>query len=390
MSLRFTEEQLEIRGLAREFAEGELRPHSAAWDEARALPDEVFASLAELGFLGMRVPEAYGGLDLDPSTYLLVLEELARGDAAVALAVAIHCGPVTDLVLRYGSEAQKQALLPAMASGEALTAFALSEPEAGSDAGALATTAVREGDGWRLDGRKRWVTNGGRADRVLVFARVEGTAGDGLAAFLVDPATEGWQITDRERTMGLRASETAAVKLDGVRVGDDALLGEPGQGFRYAMEALNVGRVGIAAQALGIGQAAYEHATGYAVERRQFGRPIADFGAIQAKLADMEIRLTAARATVHAVGEMLIDADHDARGPASLRARAAAAKVVASEAALWVADEAVQIFGGYGYMRDYPVEKLLRDAKGTEIYEGTNEILRLVVAREVLREVRED
>jgi hypothetical protein len=382
-----TAERLEIQSLARDFARGELRPHAAAWDETRALDDEVFGKLAELGFLGMRVPEAFGGLDFDTPTYLAVLEELSWGDASVALAVAIHNGPVCGTVLRHGSEAQKRRWLPRLAGGDALGAFALSEPDAGSDAGALTTEAVPHGDGWALSGVKRWVTNGARAGLVLVFART----GEGVTAFLVEPEQKGYTVGTAERTLGLRGSQTVTVVLDQVAVDGTRLLGEAGQGFRYALEALDVGRVGIAAQAVGIARAAMEHATRYALERHQFGQALADFGATQAKLAEMHRRILGARALAHEAGAALDAAAagvHSRSGPDGVTARAAVAKLAASEAATWIADEAIQIFGGYGYMRDYPVEKLLRDAKGTEIYEGTNEIMRHVIAREILRVAR--
>ena len=382
-----TAERLEIRSLARDFAQGELRPRAAAWDEARALDEGVFAKLAELGFLGMRVPEAYGGLDFDTPTYLAVLEELAWGDASVALSVAIHNGPVCGTVLRHGSDAQRRHWLPRLAGGEALGAFALSEPDAGSDAGALTTEAVPNGDGWALSGVKRWVTNGARAGLVLVFARTA----EGVSAFLVEPDQPGYGVGAEERTLGLRASQTVTVELDRLAVDGSRLLGEAGQGFRYALEALDVGRVGIAAQAVGIARAAMEHATRYALERQQFGRTLAEFGATQAKLAEMHRRILGARALAFDAGRELDAAaadQHPRSGPEGVTARAAVAKLAASEAATWIADEAIQIFGGYGYMRDYPVEKLLRDAKGTEIYEGTNEIMRHVIAREILRAAR--
>lgn len=384
----FTSEQLELQALARDFAEGELRPHAAEWDGARALDQAVFGKLGELGFFGMLVPERYGGLGFDFVTYLLVLEELAWGDASVALSLAIHSGPVCGMVLRHGSEAQRAEWLPRLASGEVLGAFALSEPEAGSDAGAITTRAEREGEGWRLTGVKRWVTNGARAGVVVVFACAE----EGPSAFLVRPEAAGYRVGAVERTLGLRASQTVTVELDGVQVGAEALLGEAGRGLRQALEGLDVGRVGIAAQAVGIGRAAIEHATRYALERHQFGRALADFGATRAKLADMHARIAGARALTHHAGaavEAVSEGGHPRTGPDGLAARAATAKLVASEAATWVADEAIQIFGGYGYMRDYPVEKLLRDAKGTEIYEGTNEIMRHVIAREVLRATRD-
>jgi alkylation response protein AidB-like acyl-CoA dehydrogenase len=380
-----TPEQLEIQALAREFAERELRPHAAAWDQARAVDDGVFAKLAEVGFLGMTVPDAHGGLGLDPLTYLLVLEELAWGDAAVTLSVAIHNGLVAGSIARHGTEEQRAALLPALAAGERLGAFALSEPQAGSDAGALATTATPDGTGWRLSGQKRWVTNGGRAGLAVVFAR---TDADKVGAFLVELPAPGWKVTRRETTMGYAASETVAVELDGVAVPADRVLGDPRAGFRLAMQALDVGRIGLAAQAVGIARAALEHALAYAVHREQFAQPIARFGGVQEKLAEMARRVTAARAVTHGAVARLngTEGGADPRGPDALTAWAAMAKLTASETAIWVADEAVQVFGGYGYMRDYPVEKLMRDAKGTEIFEGTSEILRVVIAREILRD----
>lgn len=390
-----TAEQLEIQASAREFAEMELRPRAAEWDERRALDEEVFGKLAELGFLGMLVAEEHGGLGFDFATYLLVLEELARGDASVALTVAVHNGPVATLLARHASEAQKARWLPALASGESLGAFALSEPEAGSDAASVETSARPDDDGWRLTGEKRWVTNGARAGVVLVFARVGvGEGGEGgerpMAAFLVTPEAEGYAVGKREQTLGMRASETVSVKLDDVAVGVGDLVGDPGEGLHYALEALDVGRVGCAAQAVGIGRAAMEHAAAYALEREQFDRPIARFGAIQEKLARMAERLAAARALSSEAAAALqaasSDAGHPRTGLGGVTARAALAKVSASEAATWVADEAIQIFGGYGYMRHYPVERLLRDAKGTEIFEGTSEIMRHVIARELLRD----
>ena len=382
-----TTEQLELRALAREFALTELRPLTAAWDERRALADGVFEKLAELGFLGMLVPEEHGGLGFDTLTYLVVLEELACGDAAVALSVAIHNGPVARLLARHGSDAQRAAWLPRLASGEVVGAFALSEPEVGSDAGSISTRARREGDGWRLDGKKRWVTNGDRAGLIVTFAR---TSDDGLGAFLVPRDAIGYSVGARETTLGLRASETVAVALEGVRLGENALLGEPDAGLHLALEALDVGRIGVAGHAVGVGRAALEHATGYALGREQFSQPIARFGAIQAKLAEMARRLSAGRALAHEAARTL-DAAADGNGPPrtgldGVTARAAIAKLDATEAATWAADEAIQIYGGYGYMRHYPVEKLLRDAKGAEIYEGTNEIMRKVIAREILRD----
>jgi hypothetical protein len=385
--MTFTDEQLEIRNLAREFAAGEIAPYAPAWDADGALPDDLFSKLGELGFLGMLVPAEHGGLELDLLTYLLVLEELARADAAVALSVAIHNGPVAGLLLAHGSDEQKATLLPRLASGAALGAFALSEPGAGSDPGSLEARAEAVDGGWVLSGRKAWVTNGARAGVVLVFARTEP---DGVGCFVVEPGADGYAVTDRTTTMGLRASETVSIELDDVRVSDDAVVGDATRGLGYALEAISLGRAGVAAQALGVGQSALAHAARYAVEREQFGEPIARYGAIQAKLADMAARLAAARAlTVEVFGRLQAvrgGRDDTGHGADHLIARVAAAKLVATEAAMFAADQAVQIFGGYGYMRDYPVEKLMRDAKGAEIYEGTNEIMRVVIAREILRD----
>jgi alkylation response protein AidB-like acyl-CoA dehydrogenase len=397
MTLRLTEEQIEIRALAREFAAGEIRPHAGEWDARRELDAQVFAKLGRLGFLGMRIPEEFGGLGLDLRTYLLVLEEIAWGDPSVALALAIHSGPVTSMLLGKGTEAQKARFLPAMAAGECLGAFALSEAGAGSDARALETRAEPTASGWTVSGRKKWVTCGQRAGLIVLFARDAQT--DGIHAFLVEPGRPGLAVGRRERTMGLAALDTVEVVLDGVELSADALLGEAGKGFDYARSALEVGRLGVATQAVGIGRAALEHARRYALERVQFGGPLAELQAIRFKLAGMANRLTSARALVLLAAESVAavrggdpndggeEGVLDPEAP-SAGALAAMAKTTASEAAVWIADEAVQIYGGYGYMRDYPVEKLLRDAKGTEIYEGTNEIMRLIIARDLLGSAR--
>ena len=384
-----TDEQRELQSLARDFASAELRPRTAEWDEERALDEEIFGKLAESGFLGMLVPEEHGGLGFDVPTFLVVLEELAWGDAAAALSVAIHNGPVAGVILRHGSVEQKERWLPLLASGEALGAFALSEPDAGSDASSITTTASRDGEEWTLDGEKRWVTNGARAGVVALFAR---TSEDDIGLFLVEPDAEGYEVVGGETTLGLRASQTVSVRLDGLRVGADALVGEADAGLRYALEALDLGRIGIAVQAVGVGRAALEHATAYALERQQFGTPIARFGALQAKLADSAQRLAAGRALAFQAAEAWerAAAGEPRTGAEGVTARAAMAKLAASEAASFAADEAIQIFGGYGYMRHYPVEKLLRDAKGAEIYEGTNEIMRRVIAGEILRDAGDE
>ncbi len=428
-----TEEQREIRELARDFAESEIRPRAAAWDRDGAFDREVLDKLAGLGFLGMLVPETYGGLGLDVPTYVVALEELARGDASLALTVAIQNGPVPRLLLTHGTEAQKSRWLPVLASGKTLAGVALSEDRTGSDPSALTTVARKEDGGWTITGSKRWVTNGRLADLVVVFARTSpdpadptpklgtgsvaaeavrspgaslephdarehsvdpadgrssGRSRPSIGAFLVDTVAEGYRVGKRETTMGFRASETVAVELEGVRVDADRFVGDRSRGSSHALAAAqDVGRLGIGAQAVGIAQAALEHAIRYAGERRQFGRPIAAFGAVRGKLAGMATRIAAARALVleaargwEAVeGRPGFGAGED--DGLSVTAWSAMAKLLASETASWVTDEAVHIFGGYGYMREFPVERLLRDAKGTEIYEGTSEILRVVIGR---------
>lgn len=381
-----TAEQREIRQLARDFAEGEIIPHAAAWERRGTFGGEILDKLAQLGFLGMLVPPEYGGLGFDVPTYLVALEEIARGDAALALTVAIQNGPVPHILLAHGTEEQKSRWLPALAAGEKIAAFALSEAGAGSDPAAMATRA-RENDGdhggWVLTGTKRWVTNGARADLVVAFARTgrDHGAKTPIGAFLLDTATEGYRVGKRETTMGLRASETVRVELDGVRVTDRRLVGDRGSGLRYALGALDLGRLGIAAQAVGIAQASVEHAARYARERRQFGRPIASFGAVRSKLAVMATRIAASRALFMEGAAAWEQRDRLTDGGLPITARSAMAKLFASETAGLVTEEAVRIFGGYGFMREFPVEKLMRDAKGTEIYEGTSEILRFVIGR---------
>ena len=393
MTIRLREEQRELRALAREFARGEIRPHAPAWDAARELDPDIFTKLGELGFLGMLISEDLGGLDLDLVSYLLILEELAWGDPAVALGVAIHSGPVTFLLRHLGTREQQERYLPSLATGERLGAYALSEARAGSDARSVGTVSRRSGEGWILDGRKKWVTNGDRGGLTLVFAR-NGEAGAGeekaMNLFVVDQETPGYEVGKRETTMGFAASRTVEIGLEGVRVEPEDLLGEAGAAFGHAMASLEIGRLSVAAVSLGIARAAMEHARDYAGERVQFGRPLAQFQANRFKLGEMSFKITAARSLLWAAAQALQDPsgveggdEVDPEAP-SAGALAAMAKLAASEAALWIADEAVQIFGGYGYMKDYPVEKLLRDAKGTEILEGTSEIMRLVVARDVL------
>jgi alkylation response protein AidB-like acyl-CoA dehydrogenase len=377
------EEQRQIRDLARTFAEKELRPHAERWDREGAFDRSVVAKLGELGFLGMLLPPEYDGLGADMLTYVVALEQIAWGDASVAITMSVHNSLPAQMIFRFGTEEQRRRWLPPMARGEILGAFALSESGAGSDAAAIQAQAVRDGDGWILRGEKMWVTNGASADLVLVMLRTDTPdhrrGPRGIGAFIVPTDSPGYRVGKKEDKMGLRASETVSVLLDDVRVGPDALLGEPDKGFVYAMQSLQGGRLGVAAQALGIAEAALEHALRYAGERKQFGRPIKDFQGLGFKLAEMATRVEAARGLVYRAARAW---DRGAQEPRLT----SMAKWYASETAMWVATQAIQVFGGYGYMRDYPVERLFRDAKVTEIYEGTNEIQRLVILRSLYQD----
>lgn len=383
-----TEAALELRteilSAARDVARQEIAPHAAEWDRTKTYPADVIRTLGELGFLGMTIPEVYDGLGLDPLTYLMVIEEIAAADASVAVTLAVHNSLPVSMLLAEGTEEQKRRWLPAMATGEVLAAFALSEADSGSDAAGLRTRAVRDGDDWVLNGVKTWVTNGDTAQLFVLMARTDSPddprGKDGISAFLVPADTPGVTPGKREDKMGLRSSPTTQLALHDARLHAEHLLGEPGRGFRYALAGLDQGRLGIAAQAVGIGRAALEHAVRYARERQQFERPIAEFQAIQFKLAEMATRLAAARGLLKDV------ATAKERGEKETF-KTSMAKLFASETAMYVTNEAVQIFGGYGYMRDYPVEKLFRDAKVTTIYEGTSEIQRTIIAREILRHI---
>jgi len=373
-----SEEQSEIQKVAREFAATEIAPHSAEWDQKAYFEPSLVGKLGELGFLGMLLPEEYEGLGVDTSTYLVALEEIAAVDASVAVMMSVHNSLPTQMILKFGSDSQKERFLKPMARGEILGAFALSEPDAGSDAAALSTQAEKDGDGWVLNGTKSWVTNGNTAGAILAMARTDTSdtrrGAKGIGAFIVTPDLPGFSVGKKEDKMGLRASPTVQLTFDNMRVPVENLLGDETQGFIYAMQSLDNGRLGIAAQAVGIARSALEHSVAYAAERKQFGAAIKEFEAIQFKLADMALRVTASRTLLHAAA-----AAKD-RG-ANVRQFSSMAKLMASETAMWVTTQAIQIFGGYGYIKDYPVERLFRDAKVTEIYEGTSEIQRIVIAR---------
>jgi alkylation response protein AidB-like acyl-CoA dehydrogenase len=373
-----TDTQRQVMDLAREFAREHIEPHAAEWDRTKEFPRAVIDELGKLGFLGMTVPERYDGMGFDTVTYLLALEELAAADASIAVSVGIQNAIPATMLLRHGSEAQRNRWLKPLARGELLVGFALSEPDAGSDPAGMHAQAVRDGSGWVLNGMKAWATNGGTADLMMVMVRTDSTGNrrgaKGISTFIVPTDTPGYRAGRPEDKMGLRASNTATVALEELRLPADALLGEEGMGFVYSMEGLEAGRLGIAAQAVGIARRALEHTVAYCAERRQFDRPLREFQGVQFKLADMATRVAAARALAHAAA-----ARKDRDEPVT--AQASMAKLFASETAMWVTTQAVQLFGGYGYMRDFPVEKLFRDAKVTEIYEGTSEIQRIIIAR---------
>jgi hypothetical protein len=375
-----TEEQREIQRTARRFADAEIRPFAAQWDRDAYFEPSLIGKLGALGFLGMLVPEEYDGLALDTCSYLVALEEIAAADASVAVLMSVHNSLPAHMIHRYGSREQKERWLRQLAKGELLGAFALSEPEAGSDATSLRCQAVRDGDAWILNGTKAWVSSGPHAGVIICMARTD-TPQDrkgarGITAFIVTPELPGFAVGKKEDKMGLRASPTVQLVFDNMRVPNANVLGDPGMGFVYSMQALEHGRLGVAAQALGIARAALEHATAYAAERKQFGKPIKEFQAVQFKLADMATRVTAARALLYSAA-----AAKD-RGE-SVTQFSSMSKLFASETAMWVTTQAIQIFGGYGYVKEFPVERLFRDAKVTEIYEGTSEIQRVVIAREL-------
>lgn len=379
MNLDLTEDQIQIRDAVRELCREEFAPHAAQWDAEQGVPQWAIAKLAEQGFLGMAIPEEWGGVGYDARTIVIVLEEIARVSAALAIMIAVHNSVGALPVFRFGTDAQRKRFLPRLVSNE-LGAFSLSEPGAGSDAGALEATAVRDGDDWVLNGSKNWVTNGVNAGVILVFARTDKAAGNkGLSAFIVEKGAPGLVIGKPEDKMGLRGSETVAITLEDLRVPAEQMLGAPGDGFKIAMSMLDAGRVGVAAQALGVMTAAFAEAVKYAQQRKAFGGPIAKIQAIQFKLSEMERRIQCARLLIQKAAWL-----RDTGKPYTREA--SVAKLYASEAATWVTHQAIQVHGGYGYVKEYAVERYYRDARVMEIYEGTSEIQRLVIARSALKD----
>jgi alkylation response protein AidB-like acyl-CoA dehydrogenase len=378
MDFQLTDEQHMIQELAREFAAKEIAPYAAQWDESCEFPWEAIRKLAELNLLGTVFPPAYGGAGLDYVSYALVIEELSRVDGSIGIIVASHTSLCSNHIYTAGTEAQRARFLTPLAHGEKLGAWGLTEPNAGSDAGGTQTSAVLDGDEWVLNGSKIFITQGNVADIYVLMAATDASKKQhGISAFIVEQGTPGLSAMPMKNKFGVRASDTAQLTLDNVRLPKDNLLGEINQGFIDTLKILDGGRISIAAMALGIGRGAYEEALKYAQQREQFGQPIAQFQAIQGKLADMATELDAARLLIWRAAWLQ---DQGRR----VTKESAMAKLYASEAATRACNQALQVHGGYGYMKDYPVERYLRDAKICEIGEGTSEIQRLIIARQVL------
>lgn len=378
MELKFTEEQLMMRNMVRDFAKTEIEPFIERMEQGE-FPREVLNKMAELGLMGITIPEQYGGSEMDFTSYIIAIHELSKVSAVVGVILSVHTSVGTNPILYFGNEEQKQKYIPKLAAGEYLGAFCLTEPSAGSDVGSMKTKAVKDGEHYKINGSKVFITNGGEADVYIVFASTDATQGSrGISAFIVDKDTPGLIIGKDEHKMGLHGSRTVQLTFEDMRVPVENLLGQEGEGFKIALANLDVGRIGIAAQSLGIAEAAYEAAVGYAKERVQFGKPIAAQQGIGFKLADMATAVEASKLLVYRA------ADLRSRG-INCGKEASMAKLFASKTAVETSIEAVQVFGGYGYTEDYPVERYFRDAKVTEIYEGTSEIQRLVIGKHLLK-----
>jgi alkylation response protein AidB-like acyl-CoA dehydrogenase len=381
MDFRPTEEQALLRRSVREFAETEIRPHVREWDETQHFPLELVPKLGALGLMGIQVPEQYGGAAMSAVDYCICIEEIARVDPAVALSVAAHNGLCSSHILMFGTDEQKRKFLTPLARGEKIGAWGLTESTSGSDAAGMRTTAVKAGDCWTINGSKTFTTHGRVGDIMVTMAVTDRTAGPkGISAFIVEKGTPGVAPGKKEDKLGMRASDTSEVLFENCRIPSDQLLGELGQGFVNTMQVLDAGRIGIAALSVGLAQGAYEAALRYAQERKAFGRPISGFQAIQWKLADHATRIEAARLLTYRAAYLK---DKDPKTRTTLES--SMAKLYASEIAVRAAEDCVQIHGGYGFVKDYPAEKFFRDVKLTTIGEGTSEIQRLVIARELLR-----
>ena len=380
MDFNLTEEHKMIRDAARDFAQNELLPGVIERDEKQHFPDELVKKMGALGFLGVMVNPKYGGSGMDAISYVLIMEELSKIDASASVIVSVNNSLVCYGIEAYGTEKQKEKYLPKLATGEFIGAFCLSEPEAGSDATSQKTTAIDKGDHYVLNGTKNWITNGGRADVYLVMGQTDRDKGShGINAFILEKGTEGFHVGPKENKLGIRGSDTHTLQFNDVKVPKENRIGDDGFGFRFAMKTLSGGRIGIAAQALGIAQGAYELAMKYSKERKAFGTEISNHQAIAFKLADMYTEISAAR---HLVMKAAWDKDQGNNYDIS----SAVAKLYASKVAMEHTVEAVQIHGGNGFVKDYHVERLMRDAKITQIYEGTSEIQKIVISRSILRD----
>ena len=378
MDLSFSSDQELLRSSVREFAEAELRPHVMEWDEAQGFPRALLAKCAELGLMGIQFPEEYGGAGMSSVDYCLCIEELARVDPSVCLSIAAHNGLGASHIFMFGSDDQRRKYLVPLARGEQLAAWGLTEASSGSDAAAMRTTAVRDGRDWVINGSKQFITHGRTGDLIVVMAVTNRTKGNrGISAFIVEKGTPGFRPGKKENKLGMRASETSEVMFENCRIPAEQLLGVEDQGFINALQVLDAGRIGIAALAVGLAQGAYDAARSYAFERKQFGQPIGTFQSIRAKLVDNAVRIEAARLLTYRAAAMK---DEGRR----TTLEAAMAKLYSSEIAVRAAEDGVQIHGGYGFVKDYPAEKYFRDVKLTTIGEGTSEIQRLVIARQLL------
>jgi alkylation response protein AidB-like acyl-CoA dehydrogenase len=379
LDFELSEDQREIRRAVREFAEREIRPHVMEWDELQIFPHEIITQLARMGFMGVTFPSAYGGAGLGYVEYATVVEELSRVDGSVGIIVAAHTSLCAGHIFEAGSDEQKRKYLTPLARGEKLGCWSLTEPQAGSDASGTKTTARLEGDCWILNGAKTFTSNGSYADICVAMAVTEKVAHKhGISAFIIERGTPGFRAGKKENKLGLRASDTAEIIFEDCRIPKENCLGEPGEGFIDSLKVLDRGRISVAAMAVGMAQGAYEASVHYAKQRRQFGKPIAEFEGIQWKLADMATEIEAGRLLTLQAASRVDRGLH-------VTQHSSMAKLFAGEAAVKVASEAVQIHGGYGFIKDYPVEKYYRDAKLCTIGEGTSEIQRLVIARELLR-----
>jgi butyryl-CoA dehydrogenase len=372
-----TDEQIMIRDMARSFAAEQLAPNAAAWDREGTFPADAVRGMGVLGLLGMIVPEEWGGSGADTLTHAVALEEIAAGDGACSTIMAVHNSVACLPVLNFGSEAQKEKFLRPLATGKMLGGFALTEPTAGSDAGAIQTRARKVGNKYILNGTKQFITSGKNGDVVIVFAKTDPEAGSkGISAFIVPTDMPGYRVASVEHKMGQRASDTCQIVFEDMELTPDLLLGEEGEGYRIALSNLEGGRIGIAAQAIGMARAAYEHAVAYAKERESFGKPIIAHQAVIFRLAEMRTEIEAARQLTHHAARL-----RDAGAPCL--SEAAMAKLFASEMAEKVCSDAIQVHGGYGYLQDFPVERIYRDVRVTKIYEGTSDIQKLIIGRDI-------